>query len=102
MGYNHPKSNGNTTKFILVSKEDSLRQLGEANKFRSGVQVQDAENVCDLGVLLNCNLNFELYDKEYGQNCWIPSQKHAFVKKYLGENSARKLVINDFVTIVDY
>lgn len=26
----------------------------------------------------------------------------AFVKKYLGENSARKLVINDFVTIVDY
>ena len=102
MDCKHLKLNESKTEYMLVGKKENLRYMDIGNIFINGSQIQIAESVRDLGVLLDCNLNFDCQIKNVLKTTGYHLRNIAFIKKYLDEDSVKKLVINSVITRVDY
>ena len=94
--------NDDKSEFMLVGKKVNLSNLGDVSMTISGSEVNIVESVCDLGVLLDSTLTLKCQINNVVRIAGYHHRNIAFIKKYLGEESVKKLVINNIISRVDY
>ena len=102
MQYKQLKLNDEKTEFMLVGKKDTLRYFGDDNMIINGNEIHIVESVRDLGVSLDSNLTLKSQINNVVRLAGYHLRNIAFIKKYLDEDSIKKLVINNIVSRVDY
>ena len=102
MDFKHLKLNENKTEYMLIGKKDSLRILSGTNITINGNVVQTAERVKDLGVTIDSNLTLNSQINNVVRTTGYHLRNIAFIKKYIDEDSMKKLVINCITSRIDY
>ena len=102
MDFKHLKLNEDKTEFILIGKKERLREIDVMNLTINGNQVNTVDVVRDLGVLIDSNLTFNNQINNVVRVAGFHLRNIAFVKKYIDEDSLKKLVINNVISKVDY
>ena len=102
MDFKHLKLNENKTEFMLVGKKENLGNLGVTNLTINGIQIQIADKVRDLGMIIDSNLNLNPQINNVVRITGYHLRNIAFIKKYIDDDSMKKLVINCIISRVDY
>ena len=102
MCYKQLKLNDSKTEFMFVGKEDNFSNLGDANMTIGGSEINIVESVHDLGVLLDFNLTMKCQMNNVVRVAGCHLRNIVFIKKYLNEDSVKRLVINNVISRLDY
>ena len=101
MDFKHLKLNENKTEYMVVGKKECLRNLNVNNIIINGNQVQIANKVKDLGVQIDCNLTLNSQINNVVRVAGFHLRNIAFVKKYIDEDSVKKLIVNYVISRID-
>ncbi|XP_068202871.1 uncharacterized protein [Palaemon carinicauda] len=102
MTFKQLKLNENKTEFMVVGKRNGLRNLGYIQRDMNNDSVSISSKARDLDVILDCNLSLNAQINNVIKTAGYRLRNIVFIKKYLDENSVKKLVINCVNTRFDY
>ena len=89
MDFKHLKLNENKTEFMLVGKKENLGNLGVTNLTINGIQIQIADKVRDLGMIIDSNLNLNPQINNVVRITGYHLRNIAFIKKYIDDDSMK-------------
>ena len=87
---------------MIIGTKTSLQNLGDINLNVNGNQIQCVEQVRDLGVVIDRNLSLSGQINNTVRIANNHLRNIVFVKKYIDEDSLKKLVVNNVISRVDY
>ena len=87
---------------MIIGTKTSLQNLGDINLNVNGNQIQCVEQVRDLGVVIDRNLSLSGQINNTVRIANYHLRNIVFVKKYIDEDSLKKLVVNNVISRVDY
>ena len=102
MDHKHLKLNENKTEYMFVGKKNCLRNIDFNNMIINGNQIQVVENVRNLGVAFDSSSTFGNQINNVVRTAGYHLRNIAFIKKYLDEDSVKKLVFNSVISRLDY
>ena len=102
MDFKQLKLNENKTEYMIVGSKNRIWKFGNINMKVNENQVQIADKVRDLGVILDCNLSLNAQINNVFRIAGNHLRNIAFIKKYIDESSVKKRVINCVINIDDY
>lgn len=102
MMYKQLKLNVNKTEYMIVGKRHDLNTLGELQFVVNNNQIEFVDKVRDLGVLLDSTLSFSSQISSVLRTTSYHLRNIAFIRKYLDEDSTKKLVCNCVINRLDY
>ena len=102
MMYKQLKLNVNKTEYMIVGKKSDLSALNGLHLVIDNNQVEFVDKVKDLGVLLDNTLSFNSQINNVLKITGYHLRNIAFIRKYLDEDSTKKLVCNCVINRLDY
>ena len=102
MNYKQLKLNVDKTKYVLIGKKQDLKNLREVEFRIDDTPITLVDNVRDLGVLLDGSLSLSLQINNVVRISGHHLRNIAFIRKYLDEESLKKLIYNCVISRLDY
>ena len=102
MAYKQLKLNVNKTEYMIIGKKNDLDALRGSRFIVDNNQLEFVDKVKDLGVLIDNILSFNSQINNVIKISGYHLRNIAFIRKYIDEDSAKKLVCSCVINRLDY
>ena len=97
------KLNNDKTECLIVGKKNDIRRFSHVSQLSvQGNIIDISDSVKDLGFILDSNLTFNEQINKVVRNAGYHLRNIAFIRKYLGETTAKLLIHNYVINSLDY
>ena len=102
MNYKQLKLNISKTEYMITGKKNNLKRISNVQFIVENNPVQLVDKVKDLGVILDSTLSLDSQINNVIRTSNYHLRNIAFIRKYLDEDSVKKLVYNFVISRIDY
>ena len=102
MMYKQLKLNVNKTEYMVIGKKNGLDALRESQFVVDNCTLEFVDSVKDLGVLIDNTLSLNSQINDVARISSYHLRNIAFIRKYIDEESTKKLVCNCVINRLDY
>ena len=102
MTYKQLKLNVNKTEYMIIGKKNDLNTFRDSQLTIHGNSIEMVDKVRDLGVLLDSTLSMNAQINNILRTASYHLRNIAFIRRYLDDDSTKKLVCNCVLNRLDY